>query len=163
RGEKRNGEGIVGMTWALFAAGVPSQVLSQWSVDDVGTAVLMQQFYANLNQKRMTKGAALRRAALSILHPGNRSSNRPRGTRNQSQAPPTGTVTAGRGEIVPLTPPFYDRCGVPIAAGRLVCDDCEAGPEPAFAWSQAVGQYTGALRTAIHRLKYDRKAALAVP
>ena len=68
-----------------------------------------------------------------------------------------------RSEIVPLNAPFCDRCGVPVAAGRLVCKDCEAGPEPAFAWSQAVGQYTGVLRTAIHRLKYESKGALACP
>lgn len=68
-----------------------------------------------------------------------------------------------RSEVVPLLAPFCDRCGVPIAAGRLVCEDCEAGPEPHFAWSQAVGQYTGVLRTAIHRLKYDGKGALAAP
>ncbi len=67
------------------------------------------------------------------------------------------------GAIVPLLPPFCDRCGVPVTAGRLVCDDCEIGPEPAFAWSQAVGQYTGVLRTAIHRLKYESKGALAGP
>lgn len=66
-------------------------------------------------------------------------------------------------EIVPLHPPFCDRCGVSVEAGRLVCRDCETGPEPAFAWSQALGRYTGTLRDAIHRLKYDGKAALAKP
>src|SRR5262249_13781497 len=38
RGEQRGGEGIVGMGWALFVAGAPTQVLSQWSVDDKSTA-----------------------------------------------------------------------------------------------------------------------------
>ena len=70
---------------------------------------------------------------------------------------------ACRGEVLPLHPPFCDRCGVPVAAGRLVCPPCETGPEPYFAWSQAVGQYTGVLRTAIHRLKYESKGALARP
>jgi len=67
------------------------------------------------------------------------------------------------GEIVPLNPPFCDRCGAPVAAGRLVCPPCESGPEPYFAWSRAIGQYTGVLRTAIHRLKYESKGALAGP
>jgi competence protein ComFC len=67
------------------------------------------------------------------------------------------------GEIAPLSPPFCDRCGVPVAAGSLVCADCEAGSAPPFAWSQAVGQYTGVLRTAVHHLKYHRKGALARP
>jgi len=66
-------------------------------------------------------------------------------------------------EIVPLNAPYCDRCGVPVAPGQLVCDHCDAGPEPAFAWSQAVGQYSGVLRTAIHRLKYHGKGALANP
>ncbi len=68
-----------------------------------------------------------------------------------------------RGEIKPLAPPFCDRCGAPISPGRAVCPDCEAGPEPPFAWSQAWGQYDGVLRRAIHRLKYDGKTALAHP
>ena len=70
---------------------------------------------------------------------------------------------ACRSGIVPLAAPFCDRCGVPVPAGRLVCETCAEGEVPAFAWSQAVGQYTGTLRTAIHRLKYDRRTALAKP
>lgn len=70
---------------------------------------------------------------------------------------------ACRNDIRPVAPPFCDRCGVPIPADRLVCEACEAGPEPPFAWSQAAGQYTGTLRRAIHRLKYDGKTALALP
>jgi ComF family protein len=68
-----------------------------------------------------------------------------------------------RAAIAPLAPPFCDRCGIQVAAGRLVCDHCEAGPLPEFAWSQAVGLYSGVLQTAIHRLKYDGKLALAAP
>lgn len=65
--------------------------------------------------------------------------------------------------IHPLPPPFCDRCGRPVSPNRLVCDACENGPEPSFAWSQAMGRYEGILRTAIHRLKYDGKTALAEP
>ena len=67
RGEKRDGEGIIGLTWALFAAGVPAQVVSQWSVNDDSTAQLMTAFYRNLTQKQLPKGEALRLAALSIM------------------------------------------------------------------------------------------------
>lgn len=66
RGEKRSGEGLIGLTWALFAAGVPTQIVSQWSVNDASTALLMKRFYANLTQKRLQKGEALRQAALSL-------------------------------------------------------------------------------------------------
>ncbi len=65
RGDKRSGEGIIGLTWALFVAGAPTQVLSQWSVDDESTATLMGAFYASLAQG---KAAALRAAELSLLH-----------------------------------------------------------------------------------------------
>ncbi len=61
RGEKHSGEGIVGMTWALFVAGCPTQVLSQWSVDDAATALLMARFYRELKAGQ-AKGTALRTA-----------------------------------------------------------------------------------------------------
>ena len=63
----------------------------------------------------------------------------------------------------PVDGPFCDRCGSIREAGRLLCEECHAGREPAFAWSQALGQYGGTLRHAIHRLKYDGKTALAQP
>ena len=46
---------------------------------------------------------------------------------------------------------------------RTVCARCEKGPEPPYTWSQAVGEYAGTLREAIHRLKYNGKTALAAP
>jgi ComF family protein len=65
--------------------------------------------------------------------------------------------------FAPLTPPFCTRCGVPTLADRPLCHRCGAGDEPPFDWSQALGQYRGPLRQAIHRLKYDGKTALARP
>ena len=65
RGEVRSGEGIVGLTWALFVAGCPSQIVSQWAVDDAGTAELMVALYERLAQGK-SKGAALREAALAL-------------------------------------------------------------------------------------------------
>lgn len=62
RGEKKNGEGVIGLTWALFVAGAPSQIVSQWAVNDSSTAELMKNFYANLKTGQ-SKGGALREAA----------------------------------------------------------------------------------------------------
>ena len=67
RGEARTGEGLVGLTWAFFVAGAPSQVVSQWSVDDAATSQLMGQLYANL-KAGMLRGEALRRASLTLMH-----------------------------------------------------------------------------------------------
>ncbi len=69
RGEKRSGEGVVGLTWALFVAGAPTQIVSQWAVDDASTAELMRQLYAHLKQGAPT-GAALRSAELALLKDG---------------------------------------------------------------------------------------------
>src|SRR5262249_55613146 len=69
RGAKRPGEGLIGLTWAAFVAGVPSQVVSQWSVDDKATALLMGEFYAGLKQGR-SREAALRSAALDLMRDG---------------------------------------------------------------------------------------------
>ena len=69
RGTAQPGEGIIGLTWAAFAAGVPAQVVSQWSVDDAATAKLMGAFYGGLKQSQ-SKDAALRSAALTLLRDG---------------------------------------------------------------------------------------------
>ncbi len=62
RGENRTGEGVIGLTWALFVAGCPTQVVSQWAVDDASTALLMGRFYENLTVRRLGKAAALKEA-----------------------------------------------------------------------------------------------------
>lgn len=69
RGDKRSGEGVVGLSWALFVAGAPTQVLSQWAVADQSTAQLMKSFYSNLKAGQ-AKGAALRAASLSLMKDG---------------------------------------------------------------------------------------------
>jgi CHAT domain-containing protein len=65
RGRARTGEGVVGLTWALFVAGCPTQIVSQWSVHDTATAQLMSRFYRNL-QAGQGKADSLRQAALSL-------------------------------------------------------------------------------------------------
>ncbi len=64
RGTQGMGDGIVGLTWALFVAGCPTQVVSQWAVDDASTALLMGRFYENLAKRKMTKSGALKEASL---------------------------------------------------------------------------------------------------
>ena len=65
RGESHSGEGMVGLTWALSVAGCPTQVVSQWSVDDAATAQLMTRFYRGLKAGQ-EKGMALQTAAKTL-------------------------------------------------------------------------------------------------
>ncbi len=58
------GDGVVGLSRALIAAGVPSVIVSLWSVPDAPTASLMQEFYKNL-QRHSDKAQALRQAMLA--------------------------------------------------------------------------------------------------
>jgi CHAT domain-containing protein/tetratricopeptide (TPR) repeat protein len=72
RGGLHAGEGLIGMTWALFAAGCPSVVASEWRVGSATTAVLMETFYRRWLHDRaaghpFAKAAALREARLSLL------------------------------------------------------------------------------------------------
>ncbi len=64
-------EGIVGLLWSLFAAGSPTQVVSQWRVEDRSTAKLMEGFYRRLKASNgKGKGAALRAAARQLMRDG---------------------------------------------------------------------------------------------
>ena len=73
RGRVGAGEGVVGMSWAWFVAGVPATVVSQWEVDSSGTRQLMVEFHRGLARhsatggSRISKAEALRLAALSLL------------------------------------------------------------------------------------------------
>lgn len=49
RGEIRS-EGVVGMSRAFFAAGALAVVASLWAVDDRGTRIFMEKFYAGLKR-----------------------------------------------------------------------------------------------------------------
>jgi CHAT domain-containing protein/tetratricopeptide (TPR) repeat protein len=74
RGRVAAGEGVIGMSWALFVAGSPAAVVSQWKVDSARSSELMIEFHRNLLQKRgagktaLSKSEALRQAALKLLH-----------------------------------------------------------------------------------------------
>ncbi len=67
RGRYGAGEGMIGLSWALFVAGVPSTVVSQWKVESASTRDLMWQFHRSLQSGKTSKAEALRQAALSLL------------------------------------------------------------------------------------------------
>jgi CHAT domain-containing protein len=60
-GEKVPGEGLVGFTWALQAAGARSLVASQWQVEDRSTQSLMVALHQGL-RRGLAKDEALRQA-----------------------------------------------------------------------------------------------------
>jgi len=69
RGRIGAGEGVIGFSWAMFIAGVPSTVVSQWKVDSASTRDLMVNFHRSLitKQTTTTKAGALREAALKLM------------------------------------------------------------------------------------------------
>jgi CHAT domain-containing protein len=64
------GDGVIGLSRSFISAGVPSVIVSLWSVPDAPTASLMTEFYNNL-QLNPDKAQALRQAMLTTLkqHP----------------------------------------------------------------------------------------------
>ena len=66
RGRFGAGEGVIGMTWALFVAGVPTLVVSQWKVESVSTTELMIEFHRSL-KGGVGKSEAMRRAAVKLM------------------------------------------------------------------------------------------------
>jgi CHAT domain-containing protein/streptomycin 6-kinase len=71
RGQIGSGEGLIGMSWALFIAGTSTTVASQWKVDSASTARLMIDFHRNLESEKAPSQAraaeALRRAAIKLM------------------------------------------------------------------------------------------------
>ena len=68
RGRIGAGEGVIGLSWALFVAGVPTTVVSQWKVLDMSTRELMVEFHRQLRTKpEQGKAEALRQASLKLL------------------------------------------------------------------------------------------------
>jgi CHAT domain-containing protein len=66
RGTVRLGEGLVGMSWALLAAGVSTTVVSDWKTDSAATEQLMVELHRQLLAGKSTP-EALRQAQLSVL------------------------------------------------------------------------------------------------
>jgi len=72
RGRIGVGEGMIGFSWAMFIAGVPSLVVSQWKVESAGTRDLMVNFHRALivpsgSKTKPGKTDALRQAALKLM------------------------------------------------------------------------------------------------
>jgi CHAT domain-containing protein len=67
RGQNVKGEGMVGLTRGFMYAGAQRVAVSLWSVDDEGTAVLMQKFYQKMVQQKLAPAAALRAAQIEMM------------------------------------------------------------------------------------------------
>lgn len=71
RGRVGDGEGVIGLTWALFVAGCPTTVVSQWKVASASTTRLMLDFHQNLRPRikgsRPSAARALQKAAVAML------------------------------------------------------------------------------------------------
>lgn len=79
RGQVRAGEGIIGLPWAIFVAGCPTAVVSQWNVEAQSTSELMFALHKELNRsdKHVSKSEAMRQAALSLINGSNKDLNHP--------------------------------------------------------------------------------------
>jgi CHAT domain-containing protein/tetratricopeptide (TPR) repeat protein len=69
RGRIGAGEGVIGMSWALFVAGCPTTIVSQWKVSSASTTDLMIELHRALlasDRGSRSTAQALRRAALAV-------------------------------------------------------------------------------------------------
>lgn len=75
RGQRRTGEGMLGLQYAFRAAGAQATLATLWQVDDRASSDLFDRFYHHLGSGR-TKSEALQRAQLDYLadHEGLRAS-----------------------------------------------------------------------------------------
>jgi CHAT domain-containing protein/Tfp pilus assembly protein PilF len=72
RGRVGTGEGMIGMSWALFVAGSPRTVASQWKVEASSTTALMVEFHKRFktrygDKQPVSTAEAMRQAALKIM------------------------------------------------------------------------------------------------
>jgi CHAT domain-containing protein/Tfp pilus assembly protein PilF len=73
RGRAGAGEGVIGMSWALFVAGCPRTVVSQWKVEASSTTALMVEFHKRFKTRYGGKhpavltAEAMRQAALKVM------------------------------------------------------------------------------------------------
>jgi CHAT domain-containing protein/Tfp pilus assembly protein PilF len=71
RGHVGAGEGMIGLSWALFVAGTPTTVVSQWKVASSSTAQLMVEFHRQLKSEskldsKPSEAEALRQAVIRL-------------------------------------------------------------------------------------------------
>jgi CHAT domain-containing protein len=70
-GRYHGGEGLIGISWALFAGGCTSTLVSDWNVASAPTADLMLAFYREWRRapaRPFAKARALQRAKLQLMH-----------------------------------------------------------------------------------------------
>jgi CHAT domain-containing protein len=73
RGRVGTGEGMIGMSWALFVAGSPRTVVSQWKVEASSTTALMVEFHKRFKTRysgtkpAVSTAEAMRQAALKVM------------------------------------------------------------------------------------------------
>ncbi|HEU0176923.1 MAG TPA: CHAT domain-containing tetratricopeptide repeat protein [Blastocatellia bacterium] len=72
RGRFGAGEGVIGLTWAMFVAGVPTTLVSQWKVESASTRDLMLNFHRQLKAPSAVARATVmaeswRQAALKLM------------------------------------------------------------------------------------------------
>jgi CHAT domain-containing protein len=60
------GDGVIGLSRSFVAAGVPTVIVSLWSVPDLPTAQLMVEFYRH-RQQGMDTSQSLRQAMLTVM------------------------------------------------------------------------------------------------
>jgi CHAT domain-containing protein/tetratricopeptide (TPR) repeat protein len=68
RGRVAAGEGLLGLMWAVFVAGSPATLVSQWRVDSKSSAALMIAFHQQWNAGGgISKARALQQASIAVL------------------------------------------------------------------------------------------------
>jgi len=69
RGRISAGEGVIGLMWALFVAGSPATLVSQWKVESASSTALMVEFHRQWRAggNGLSKAESLREASLRLL------------------------------------------------------------------------------------------------
>jgi CHAT domain-containing protein len=68
RGRIAPGEGVIGMMWALFAAGARSMIVSQFQVEATSATAELIGFHRELAAGSLSSAESLQRAAVRLLH-----------------------------------------------------------------------------------------------
>ena len=66
-GRPAAGEGMIGMSWALFVAGCPTMLASEWKVESSSTSTMMIAFHRGIAMSRLAPCDALRDAQLALM------------------------------------------------------------------------------------------------
>lgn len=66
-GEMKKGEGIISMAYGMFYSGAQSVVMTLWAVDQSSTTEILRNFYKQLTDNNLDKGAALHAAKSQYL------------------------------------------------------------------------------------------------